>query len=331
MALGLAFAGMALLLALPREPIYLGRPISAWLDDMAAHKATASSAAIKNIGTNAIPYAVRNLARNDSWWRAKYKAIRPKLPKLLQKRVPELKTNLQAVEGANVFYHVGTNSLPFAIALLKHESSTVRQAAAWGLSSLRRMSPAATAAIPALTQALDDPDRMVRFNACISLREMGADASNAVPALTRLVANSGTGPQTNDFYVRAVAAVALGKIGPAAGSAVPALKGCLQESNTYLHGQAAVAIWRISADVDTALPVILREMPATIQDSKWDWIIALGEMGPRAPAAFPVLTNELKSSSYKWVLEYVTNSLVSIDAEAAAKIGVHKPPPAPAK
>ena len=110
---------------------------------MAAHKATASSAAIKNIGTNAIPYAVRNLARNDSWWRAKYKAIRPKLPKLLQKRVPELKTNLQAVEGANVFYHVGTNSVPFAIALLKHDSPTVRQAAAWGHSSLRRMSPAA--------------------------------------------------------------------------------------------------------------------------------------------------------------------------------------------
>ena len=117
---------------------------------------------------------------------------------------------------------------------------------------------------------------------------MGADASNAVPALTRLVANSGTGPQTNDFYVRAVAAVALGKIGPAAGSAVPALKGCLQESNTYLHGQAAVAIWRISADVDTALPVILREMPATIQDSKWDWIIALGEMqSARTRRLFP--------------------------------------------
>jgi len=53
-------------------------------------------------------------------------------------------------------------------------------------------------------------------------------------------------------------------------------------------------------------------MPGTIEDSKWDWIIALGEMGPRAKAAIPQLQSELKQDHYPWVLDYVTNALKSI-------------------
>jgi len=66
-------------------------------------------------------------------------------------------------------------------------------------------------------------------------------------------------------------------------------------------------------------------MPGMSEHEKWDWIIALGEMGPRAKAAFSQLTRELKEDDQRWVLEGVTNSMVSIDPEAAAKIGVHKP------
>jgi hypothetical protein len=44
-------------------------------------------------------------------------------------------------------------------------------------------------------------------------------------------------------------------------------------------------------------------MPGTVEDSKWDWIIALGEMGPRAKTAVPQLTNELQRDHYEWVLE----------------------------
>ena len=84
------------------------------------------------------------------------------------------------------------------------------------------------------------------------------------------------------------------------------------DSNSNLRGQAAVAVWRIDADVDATLPILLREMPGTIEDSKWDWIIALGEMGPRAKAALPQLQSELRLDHARWVLEYVTNALKSI-------------------
>ena len=92
--------------------------------------------------------------------------------------------------------------------------------------------------------------------------------------------------------------------------------------NSYLRGQAAVAIWRIGAEADTALPVLLQEMPVTVEDSKWDWIIALGEMGSRAKAAVPQLRNDLLQDKRTWVLEYVTNALIRIDPEAASEAGV---------
>jgi HEAT repeat protein len=309
---------------LPAERKYQGRTITAWQNDWAAGKRQDEfQAALRHFGTNALPYAVRNLALNDSKWRSYYSSLQAKLPSLLQMFFPKRRPLLKEVDGANVFFYLGSNSIPHAVALLKHDSPTVRRAAAWGLGSLRRQSAAADQAIPALIEALADKDRQVRFFTALSLGNMGPDASNAVPALTKVVASPGIGPATNDFiYLRAAAAVALGKIGPAAATALPTLKAALQEPNSYLRGQTAVAIWRIDSDADTALPVLLQEMPGTNEHDKWNWIIALGEMGPRAKEAVPQLQKELEEDREKWILSYVTNALKSIDPEAAAKAGM---------
>ncbi len=307
-------AGLIFHLALPPEPKYRGREISAWLDDWAARKQSDYYAAIREIGTNGLPYAVRNLARNDSLWRKKYCEFHPKLPTFLQNIVAAPNPVLQVVDGANVFFYVGPNSIPEEITLLKHDSSAVRQASTWGLGAIRRQSAAANVAIPALIETLTDRDRDVRMRAVLALKEMGADASNAVPAIKKVLADAGVGSRTNSFfYLRAAAASALGKIGPSTAGALPDLRAALKESNSYLRGQAAVAVWRVDADVDTALPVLLQVMPGTIEDSKWDWIIALGEMGPRAKEAIPQLRNELKQDKQQWVLKYVTKALTSIN------------------
>ena len=321
--LGIVLCGLALLALRPTEPSYQGRPISAWLDDMTTKGPTDYYKAIENIGTNALPYAVRNLGRNDSKWRKKYRELWPKFPKFLKQFLPQPKQNLQVVHGANVFSSIGPDAISQAITLLKHDSSTVRQAAAWGLGSLRRKSTAVNQAIPALIETLRDPDRSVRFFATLTLKEMGADASNAVPALAKIVGDNGVG---TDQHSRAAAAYALGKIGPTARNALPALKKALQEPSSYLRGQVAVAIWRIDSDAETTLPVLLQEMPRTIEDSKWDWIIAVGEMGPRAKEAIPQLTNELKQDKKVWIREHIINALIKIDPEAAAKIDAHPLP-----
>ncbi len=301
------------------EPEYQGKPISAWLNDFAAHKGN-YSIAVHEIGTNGLPYVVRNLARNDSKWRRNYHDLQLKFPKVLQLLFQAPKPNLQVVDGANAFGFLGSNSIPNAITLLKHDSPSVRQAAAWGLGALRRQTAAADQAIPALIDALRDTEQQVRFHAVLALKEMGADASNAVPALAKVLADTGVGPQTNSlFYLRAATANTLGKIGPQASSALPALHAAVLESDSNLRGHAAVAIWRIDSDVDTTLPVLLREMPGLSEHTKWDWIIALGEMGVRAKAAIPQLRNELTMDREKWVLEYVTNALIKIDPDRFGK------------
>lgn len=307
------------------EPTYQGRTVDEWINDYVVYKPTNYQKAFQEMGTSALPYVVRNVARNDSWWHKKYAEWQPKLPTPLKKIFPPPTPLLKEVQIANMFGFIGTNSIPDGIALLKHPSPTVRRSVAWGLGGLRRKFPAAAQAIPALTETLKDPDPQVRWYAAYAMEAMGPEASNAVPALIRILEQTGTGDETNQFiYLRAVAACALGKIGPSAAGALPELKSTLLYTNSYingqaasyLRGQAATAILRISADVDTALPVLLREMPGSIEDNKWDWIVALGEAGPRAKQAVPQLQAELKTDSQKWVLEHVTNALMKIDPSA---------------
>jgi len=325
--------GLVFFLRWSHEPTYQDRPISEWLDDWASGKTTDYYTAVREVGTDGLPYAVRSLARNDSKWHNKYRQLQPKFPKLLRGFMPAPKSNLKVVDGANVFFYLGSNSVPHAIALLKHPSPSVRQSAAWGLGTLRRQSAVANKAAPALIEALKDENRDVRFHAVLALKEMGADASNAVPAITKVLNTGLASPTNSSFYVQAAAALALGNIGPRALGALPDLKNALQVSYqdppgfqhggaSYFRGQAAVAVWRISSDVETALPVLLREMPGISEHSKWDWIIALAEMGPRAKEAIPQLKSELMKDKEHWVLQYVTNALLKIDPQTAMDIGV---------
>jgi hypothetical protein len=72
------------------------------------------------------------------------------------------------------------------------------------------------AAVPALIDALHDPDPAVRIKATAVLGRMGSDAKDAVPHLVKLLDDP-------DESVRKAATRTLGRIGPPADQAVPAL------------------------------------------------------------------------------------------------------------
>lgn len=55
-----------------------------------------------------------------------------------------------------------------------------RNKAAYAISG---MGASAKAAVPALIEALHDPEAAVRYPVCVALREIGPDAKDAVPAL----------------------------------------------------------------------------------------------------------------------------------------------------
>jgi HEAT repeat protein len=70
------------------------------------------------------------------------------------------------------------------IAELKAAAPATRNAAAYEIAS---MGPAAKAAVPALIEALDDPDPAVRFPVTVALGEIGPDAVAAVPKLKEMM------------------------------------------------------------------------------------------------------------------------------------------------
>ena len=70
------------------------------------------------------------------------------------------------------------------IADLKGAAPATRNAAAYEIAS---MGPAAKAAVPALVEALGDPDPAVRFPVTVALSEIGPDAAAAVPRLKEMM------------------------------------------------------------------------------------------------------------------------------------------------
>ena len=70
------------------------------------------------------------------------------------------------------------------IADLKAAAPATRNGAAYEIAGL---GPAAKSAVPALIEALDDPDASVRFPVTVALGEIGPDAAAAVPRLKQMM------------------------------------------------------------------------------------------------------------------------------------------------
>jgi HEAT repeats len=341
--------GLAWALLRPHEPVYQRRPVSAWLNDCAEHELTPSLMALHAIGTNGLPYAIRRIEQDNSLWQAQYKKLWPKLPPALRRVLPAPRSPL--VDAVNVFVVVGPSAFPQAMKALHHKLDVLREDA---VSSLRffRMSPEQLAeAVPALAAALHDPNPLVRLQAISTLAKLGPAAAPAVPALIvaldeRVAVRVAFAPQGAlgtdgsklglqiipliNWDPRETAIDTLSKIGPAAGSAVPALKRLLQEQDSYLRGRVGIALWRITADADVSLPPLLQAMeePSVIW-ANLDWIGVLGEMGPRAESAVPLLMR-LAASRDKSAPNALS-ALKKIDPDAAERVMATSLPPGPVR
>ena len=115
---------------------------------------------------------------------------------------PQAMVRLQAINALQKFNDVSL--IPIYIKALSDPDRVVRKRA---IDALEEIEPAAAkAAVPALTNTLEDTDSYVRKRAAIVLGQMGREAESAVPALVNLLADS-------ELAVAKSAADALRKIG----------------------------------------------------------------------------------------------------------------------
>ncbi len=114
----------------------------------------------------------------------------------------------------------------------------------------------------------------------------------------------------------------LGSLGPRAKAAAPALLQLLDRKDDLLCGPAAAALVRIQAEPDQAIPALIGCLLDREGRGRPDVVEALGEFGPKARAAVPVLVKLLADRSSKDIIVAVPTALKNIDPDAAAKAGV---------
>ncbi len=186
----LALTFLAWLVFRPREPVYEGKTLSAWLIEYHTNRWPSdveAKTAIRHFGTTAAPVLLKMMSTRESPVRLKLLAL---VPKQYQARF-HLQTandytrrisNSRRV-GASGFVALGENARPFVpqlIALLEDKNKDVRYLAVF---TLRCLGPVAKDALPALTNCLADPDFAVRDDAVIALGTIHADPESLVPLI----------------------------------------------------------------------------------------------------------------------------------------------------
>lgn len=156
------------------------------------------------------------------------------------------------------------------------------------LEILAAIGPAGKAAMPEVTAALSDDDAFVRGEAAVALGAIGTEAAPAVASLEAILADEGEEPGT-----RYSAAYALGRIGPAAAPAMKTIRGLSSSADELM---ATVAVWAAlkiepgNAQLfEAAMPRLRKALRADSDLARLEAAVALGEIGPDAQAAVPIL------------------------------------------
>jgi hypothetical protein len=215
----------------PREPMVNGKSLSYWLEEFrvsmvgGGERQEKPAAAIRQIGTNAIPQLLLMLRERDG-------KVKSKLLELLLKqrfiRISWKPAWVRNEEGLCGFQILGAEAKGAVPALLdiyeRPPSSSSRTGAAAALSWI---SPSASAAIPALIQGTTNSDLWVRLPAVDALGSIRSEPERVVPALIRCLSDT-------NYGVRSIAARNLGLYGPKAREAIPALVNARASLNANL-------------------------------------------------------------------------------------------------
>lgn len=166
---------------------------------------------------------------------------------------------------------------------------------------LGRIGPAGKDAVPALTRIVEHPprsllstatrrprrDNSLRVGAILALGSMETEAKPAIPALLRALRN-------REISVQQAAIRALGQLGSTAEAAIPALTDLLEDSDQLRQALALRALWEITGDATPRVHKLSEIIGSEKSSGSMSFAaIILGEMGPVARNAIPILIRTL--------------------------------------
>jgi len=256
-SLAVALAGVLVLRL--REPLYQGKPVSAWIEEL-GDNSYAAARALQEIGPGAISPLTRALERKPSGWLNACAAVLSHSPRFLRPKlaayyaaitrrgsqIPRLR--IAAAQVLGDFGPVAGKATPALVEALSDANATLRLNAAFALG---KIGAKPELAVPALAGRLDDPTEGVRMYAAIALKKFGTQAATAVPALIAMLKDPG-------WQVRERAALALGAVGQNQASVVPALEKTLLDEHRFVRASAALALASIAPHAKTARAALER-------------------------------------------------------------------------
>jgi HEAT repeat protein len=147
----------------------------------------------------------------------------------------------------------------------------------------------------------------LRLRAVVILREFGSPANAAIPDLIERLSEK-------DGDIRLLSAIALGNMGPDAKSALPSLEPLLQSNLDGLRVYTAQAVWKITKKAEPSLSTLEAVLGQGNIEYRWAAAAFLGEMGPTARPAIPLLTQAAHAAD-KDVASLSVQALAGIGAE----------------
>jgi HEAT repeat protein len=251
------------------EAVYRGKTLSSWLDQYYARLQGGKSlptqdeilwddtaVAIRQIGTNGVPYLLKLLATEDSGAKRAilnhFPFSRTVLERLgLEKRFIRWASRsvvdpMKASLGFRVLGPSARNAIPELVRIMRtSRNHNGRRAAAY---SLGFVGPTARQAIPPLLENLKDPDNSVRDASVRAVFDLAFDHGTGlfrpewsrvmVPLLAQLL----TDPKTDALRVIQL----LSGIGPDAKAALPAIRQFVSDPNPRIASAAKTACERIA-------------------------------------------------------------------------------------
>jgi HEAT repeat protein len=264
-ACGVAGLVVYALLFRDREPSYDGRRLSAWISDLDSaggptkpDQQDRAEHAVRQIGTNAVPYLLTWIRYRRPWWRDRATATIGRLSDSLQiGRLPHRLQNswllqdhaeARADSALKAFVALGPLAKEAVLDLVKLMRDPAEE------DDARRATEALAflgeEALPPLVETLTNQQATLRYLVAWAIGNMGVQARPAIPALLSCL-------NDKDVAVRECAAEALGKVHLDAELVVPALANCLHHPHWEVRTRATHALGVFGGQARSALPTLL--------------------------------------------------------------------------
>jgi hypothetical protein len=244
--LGAIVVGVVIYHSQPKDPVYEGHKLSAWLVALNTGADPLHGRAndvLKNIGTNAFPTFIRLIRVKDPWLKQKLMVLANRQSMFKVRFTPASEFRSRGIIAFQQCGGRARSAIPSLASLL--DDSGIAPDVIQALAGIGADS------VPVLKKALHHESAKLRACAADALALLAGDAKSATPDLIALLND-----QSPNVRQRAVWALGQIKADPAV--VLPALVNCTNDTDADVRQGAVAAIINYREEAKSTVPVLLK-------------------------------------------------------------------------